>query len=355
MPDEKNLLRRKKSPLWIWGVQVLFLCLFSACASNPRDQYTTFLISTDLMRANDTTKGTFSGIGMYISKIKSSDNALSFIQVISLIEGAPGCRAGIKQGDIIVSINGESTEGLTVDEAMARLRGWSGSSVNLIIQRGENPELPVSIKRSFIEVPTVRYSMIENIGYMKILTFTPNTPERAVDAINYFKRNNYNSIIIDLRNNRGGLLKSAVEVAGLFLEGGVVARTKSRIPIIKRVYNTRRISQVPSDIPIVVLINSGSASGSELVAGALRDRGRAYLVGENSYGKGSIQNIVSFGVIGFRVTTAYYYTPNNINIDQVGLMPDYLVIFPEFNDTENENDIQLHEAINILNNWVSAR
>jgi len=191
-------------------------------------------------------------------------------------------------------------------------------------------EFPLTITRAVIEVPTVRHAMIGDTGYLKVITFTPMTVARARDAINYFSTNNYKSVILDLRNNYGGRLDSAIDVANLFLDGGLVVRTRSRIPSENRDFNARRSSMVTAGIPVVVLINRGSASASEIVAGALKDRGRAYLVGENSFGKGSVQQVIPMNEIGFRLTTARYFTPSDATIDKIGIPPDMEVKFPDF-------------------------
>jgi carboxyl-terminal processing protease len=178
--------------------------------------------------------------------------------------------------------------------------------------------------------------MIGNTGYLKLLTFTPNTVERAKDAITDFTAKGYKSLILDLRNNYGGLLQSAVDICDLFLDGGVVVSTKSRIPDENAVFNARRNTLVGADIPVIVLINRGSASASEIVAGALKDRGRAYLVGEKSFGKGSVQQVFPLDKSGFKLTIARYYTPSDVNIDKIGIPPDREVKFPEFTDKDAE-------------------
>jgi len=301
------------------------------------DPYSTFLPESEMKDLNDTTQGTFGGVGLYISKpINRPDGKPPYIEVASPIEDTPGWRAGINPGDLIISINGDPTDKLTVDEVLGRLRGTPGVVVNLVIQRGDKLEFPVSLTRAIIEVPTAKYAMIGDIGYLKLLTFTPMTVERAANAISEFKSKNFKGVILDLRNNYGGLLNSAIDVSSLFLEGGVVVSTKSRIETENHVFNTRRAVQVPSTIPVVVLINKGSASASEIVAGALKDRGRAFLVGEKSYGKGSVQQVYPLDTAGFKITTARYYTPSDVNIDKIGIPPDRLVKFPEFTDADAE-------------------
>jgi carboxyl-terminal processing protease len=178
--------------------------------------------------------------------------------------------------------------------------------------------------------------MIADIGYLRLITFTPMTVDRAREALDDFASRGYKSLILDLRNNTGGLLDSAVGISSLFLDGGVVVSTKSRIPGETRDFNARQTNMVRADIPIVVLINRGSASASEIVAGALKDRGRAYLVGEKSYGKGLVQQVYPLDRGGFKITTARYYTPSDVNIDKIGIPPDLEVLFPEFTDADAE-------------------
>jgi carboxyl-terminal processing protease len=300
------------------------------------DPYSTFLPESEMTDLNDTTQGSFGGVGLYISKPvgERPDGKPSYVEVASPIEDTPGWRAGINPGDLIIDINGESTDKLTMDEVLARLRGMPGVEVKLLIRRGEKLEFPVTLTRAVIEVPTAKHAMIGDTGYLKLLTFTPMTADRAQAAINEFKSKNYRSLILDLRNNYGGLLNSAVDICSLFLDGGLVVSTKSRIPGENHEFNTRRSMQVTSDIPVVVLINKGSASASEIVAGALKDRGRAYLVGEKSYGKGSVQQVYPIDMAGFKITTARYYTPSGVNIDKIGIPPDREVQFPEFTEAD---------------------
>jgi carboxyl-terminal processing protease len=178
--------------------------------------------------------------------------------------------------------------------------------------------------------------MIGEIGYLRLITFTPMTVEQSQEALNGFKAQNYRGLILDLRNNGGGLLQAAIGICDLFLDSGVVVSTKSRIPSENAVFNAHKATVVPANIPVIVLINRGSASASEIVAGALKDRGRAYLVGERSYGKGSVQQVFPLDKAGFKLTTARYYTPSDVNIDKIGLPPDREVKFPEFTAEDAE-------------------
>ncbi|MDR0316555.1 MAG: S41 family peptidase [Treponema sp.] len=319
--------------------QVIFEGAMNGMFNALNDPYSSFLPESEMSDLNDTTQGSFGGVGLYISKPtgERSDGKPHYVEVASPIEDTPGWRAGINPGDLIIEINGESTDKLTMDEVLARLRGTPGVEVYLVIRRGEKLEFPVTLVRAVIEVPTAKYAMIGDIGYLKLLTFTPYTADRARDAIADFRSKNYRSVILDLRNNYGGLLNSAVDVSSLFLDGGVVVSTKSRIPSENHVFNARRQAMIPADIPVIVLINRGSASASEIVAGALKDRGRAYLVGENTYGKGSVQQVYPLNNVGFKITTARYYTPSDVNIDKLGIPPDREVKFPEFTDADVEH------------------
>ncbi|MCL2806445.1 MAG: S41 family peptidase [Treponema sp.] len=309
------------------------------------DPYSTFLTESDMKDLTDTTQGSFGGVGLNITQSVGPrpDGKPRYVEVVSPIEDTPGWRAGINPGDFISEIDGVGTETLTMDEVLSRLRGTPGESVRLVIKRGERMEFPLTITRAIIEVPTVKYAMIGDTGYLKLITFTPMTVERARDAINEFKSKNYKNIVLDLRNNYGGRLDSAIDVANLFLEGGLVVRTRSRIPSENREFNARRSAVVAANIPIVVLINRGSASASEIVAGALKDRSRAYLVGENTFGKGSVQQVYPLSGVGFKITTARYFTPSDVNIDKIGIPPDREIKFPEF--TEEDAD-RMNKLIN---------
>jgi len=312
------------------------------------DPYSSFLTESDMKDLTDTTQGSFGGVGLNITKAVSPrpDGKPMWVEVVSPIEDTPGWKAGIQPGDFIIDIDGTPTETITMDEVLSRLRGTPGESVKLIIRRGERMEFPITITRAVIEVPTAKHAMIGDTGYLKLITFTPFTADRARDAINEFRSKNYKSLILDLRYNYGGRLDSAVDIANLFLDGGLVVRTRSRIPNENRDFNARRSSTlVPTDMPVIVLINRGSASASEIVAGALKDRGRAYLVGENSFGKGSVQQVypLNANTVGFKITTARYFTPSDVNIDKIGIPPDHEILFPQF--TEEDAD-RMNRLIN---------
>lgn len=302
------------------------------------DPYSMFLPASDMLDFTDITQGNFGGVGLYISKqVVPKDGTPSYVEVSSPIEDTPGWRAGIKAGDLILEIDGETTADLDMDEVLARLRGPAGSQVVVLVRRGENLTFPVTLVRAVIEVPVVKSAMIGDVGYVRVISFTPMTAERFADALASFQKAGYKSLVLDLRNNTGGLLQAGIAVADFFLDGGVVVSTKSRIPAENAVFTARSKTTVPKAMPVVVLVNRGSASASEIVAGALKDRGRAYLVGEKSYGKGSVQNIINLDAkTGFKITTSRYYTPSDVNIDKIGIPPDLEVKFPEIAEAEAE-------------------
>jgi carboxyl-terminal processing protease len=308
------------------------------------DPHSVYLTESDMGDLNDTTQGSFGGVGLFINKPDgpAPDGTPPYVDVASPIEDTPGWRAGIAPGDQIVAIDGESTAELTMDQVLARLRGVPGTTVTLQIHRGDILDFPVTLTRAIIEVPTVKSAVIPgangqaDIGYLRISTFTPMTAERAVEALDAFKAKKCGAVIVDLRYNYGGLLQAAIGVADAFLDGGVVVSTKSRMAEKNAVYTARANTVAPADWPVVVLINRGSASASEIVAGALKDRGRAYLVGENSFGKGSVQEVYPIDQAGFKITVSRYYTPSDVNIDKVGIPPDLEVKLPALTDAQSE-------------------
>ena len=307
------------------------------------DPHSAYLDSDDMRSLTDTTSGEFGGVGMYISKqerdeITGEVQERDFVEIVSPIEDTPAYRAGIQAGDLITSIEGESTVELSIDDVVNRLRGEPGTEVTIMVRRGENLEFPVTLVRDTIEVPTVKSDMIHgDIGFLRIIQFTAHTADRVKDAIDYFEDNNYSSMIIDLRSNPGGLLRSVVDVADLFFSNGLIVGTRGRVASENDRYIADRSREVSPDIPIVVLINPGSASASEILAGAMKDRDRALLLGETTYGKGSVQQIRVLGDSGFRLTMSRYYTPSGDYIDEVGVSPDIELSEPELSAEEEES------------------
>jgi carboxyl-terminal processing protease len=313
------------------------------------DPHTVFLDETMMSDMNDLTSGSFGGVGLYISKQakdpKKAEDEPRYIEIVSPIEDTPGWNAGIMPGDLIIKIDGEPTAPLTVDEAKMRIRGTPGSAVTLSIRRGGQSDFDVSVKRANIVTPVVKKALIPGgtaggppglVGYIRIIEFTAQAKDKVAEAIAEFKRAGYTALILDVRNDPGGLLSAAVEVANLFIDKGLIVSTKGRNPQEDAVYNAKPGLAMAKDVPIVVLLNKGSASASEILAGALKDQKRAYLVGENSYGKGSVQQIYPIDATGFKMTTARYFTPSDENIDKTGIPPDLAAKDPDLSKAEIE-------------------
>lgn len=324
--------------------QVLYEGAMKGIMNALGDPYSSYLDTKQMSSLNDTTGGNFGGVGLSISKAaESTPENPAYVLVASPIEDTPGFKAGIQAGDLIISIDGTDTSTLTMDEVLGHLRGVIGESVSLIVRRGKNMEFPVTLVRALIEVPTVKYGMIDKTGYIKIIEFTPQTPERVQEALDNFEQEKYTSLIIDLRNNPGGLLDSASKVADKFIDSGPIVSTKSRLTYQNDVYTaSSRKTTVKKGIPIIVLINRGSASASEILSGALKDTHLAYLVGERSFGKGSVQQPIPLpNHDGIKITIAKYYTPSDTNIHGIGIPPDREVLFPEFSEEEEKIYMEL--------------
>lgn len=333
--------------------QVLFEGAMQGMFDTLDDPYSYFLDETDMESLGLTTNGSFGGVGLTISKQSRSsagtDNpeAPLFISVISPIEDTPAYRAGIHAGDLITEIDGESTKDFTIDDAVELIRGMPGTTVTLTIKRGNAKPFQVDITRDIVEVPTVKYAMIGDVAYLKLTQFTPFTDDRVAEAIDYFHDQDYNGLIVDVRNNGGGRLSTVIEITDMFLSDGTIVSTRSRVPRENSVYTADANLLVSDSVPMVVLINKGSASASEILAGALKDTGRAIIVGETSYGKGSVQQVRDFGDGGFRLTTSRYYTPGGKNIDQIGIKPDIEVSEPPLSEEEEASFDRLTNEFSI--------
>ncbi len=317
----------------------LFIGAVKGMMESLEDPYTYYLSKDDMRSLMDATTGEFGGLGLYISKPEPGSEAsgqLPFVKIVSPIEDTPAYRTNILPGDYIVKIEDESTEKMTIDDVLDKLRGKAGTDVRISILRGKDIAFDVTITRAEIVIPTVKHAMLDNsTGYMRIIQFTEHTPEKVQEALSFFKKNHYKALIIDVRNNPGGLLRSVVKISDFFLSEGVIVSTRSRIKSRNAVYNaTGWRTIVPKKLKIVVLINKGSASASEILAGALKDTKRGVLLGETSYGKGSVQQIQPLGEGGFKYTVSKYYTPSGTNINKIGIKPNIIVKEDEFTEEE---------------------
>jgi len=313
------------------------------------DPYTLYLDPDAMRDLSDTTTGSFGGVGLSISKpLESKPDSPAYVEVASPIEDSPGAKAGIQSGDLITAIEGRPTADMTMNEVLAVLRGEVGSPVSISVQRGTSIKFDVTLIRAMIEVPTVKHGMIEGskTGYMRLIEFTPDTPLRVQDALNSFEKNGYTALIIDLRDNPGGLITSAVDTADKFIDSGVIVSTKSRLLFENRSFSAaKEKTTVKKGIPIIVLINRGSASSSEILSGALKDYHLAYLVGQRTYGKGSVQQVVPLSSSdGIKLTMARYYTPSDTNIDKTGIPPDLEISNLDITPEQEEIYMNLYNA-----------
>ena len=325
--------------------ETLYTGALKGMLSALNDPYTIYLDNSTFRSLNDTTKGKFGGVGLSISKaFISTPEKPAYVEVASPVEDTPGFKAGIQAGDLIISANGTDTSKITMDEVLDILRGPVGEKVDLVIRRGQNIEFPVTLKREMIEVPTVKFGTIKEVekagtvGYVRIIEFTPQTAERVQQALDSFKKEKISALIIDLRNNPGGLITSVVDVADKFIDQGPIVSTKSRLAFENSVFTASpRKTTFKKDIPIIVLINKGSASASEILSGALKDNHLAYLVGQRTYGKGSVQQVIPLGEDeAIKMTIARYYTPSDTNIDKIGIPPDLEIKYPPLTEAEEK-------------------
>ena len=284
------------------------------------DPHSTFLNNEELSELKVQTKGEFGGLGIEVTL----ENG--FVKVISPIDDTPASRAGIKSGDLITHLDDEPVLGMTLSEAVSIMRGKAGSKIILTVSRNENKTLKIEIIRAVIELKAVKSRVQSNIGYIRVSSFNQKVDSEIIKAINKFKKNNeIIGYVLDLRNNPGGLLDQAVNVTDIFLDRGEIVSTRGRFERDGSRYNSIK-SDLTDGLPLVVLINQGSASASEIVAGALQDHKRAIIMGTKSFGKGSVQTIIPSGEnVAIKLTTAKYYTPHGRSIQKTGIDPDILV------------------------------
>ncbi len=310
------------------------------------DPYSSYMSPEMLKEMQTETKGEFGGLGIEVGM------EAGVVKVISPIDGSPAEAVGVKAGDYIVKINGTQVQGKTLSEAVDLMRGPVGSEIEITVRSiGNRKALTFKIIRDIIEIKSVKARVLEkNIGYVRLTSFNDNSSDQFKDIIENFKTKEINKYILDLRNNPGGLLNQAIKITDFFLDNGEIVSTKS-----KKKFDNRKWFAKKGDIingnTLIVLINYGSASASEIVAGALKDHKRAIILGESSYGKGSVQSIIPLKNDGaIRLTVSKYYLPSGDSISEVGVKPDIFVAesSDEFRiDTDTDN--QLEYALKLLN------
>lgn len=306
------------------------------------DPYTDYFTQTEAKQFSQQIAGTFSGIGAELGKDKDGN-----LIVIAPINGSPAEKAGLKAKDIIASIDGSATTGMSTDDAVSKIRGKKGTKVALKLIR-DGKEQSITITRDNITLPSVTAKILDNnVGYLQISQFGDDTTKLALQAAQNFKDHNVNAVILDLRGDPGGLLDSAVGVSSLWLPTGTKILDEKRDGNVINTY-TSNGNDILHGIRTAVLIDSGSASAAEITAGALKDNGAATLIGEKSFGKGSVQQIVDFSDgSALKVTIARWYRPNGENIDKKGITPDKKVSLSD-EDAKNGNDTQKNAAIDFV-------
>ena len=311
------------------------------------DPYSSYMNPEMFDNMNTETKGAFGGLGIEVGM------EAGVVKVISPIDDTPAARAGVKAGDYIIRIDDSQVQGKTLMEAVNLMRGPVGTPIEITIRRkGEKKAIVLKIVREIIQVSSVTAKVIDNnIGYFRLTSFNENSGQQLKSKIDEFKaENEINRFILDLRNNPGGLLSQAVKISDFFLNDGEIVSTRGRNKRENRKWFAKKGDRINGK-PLIVLINYGSASASEIVAGALKDHKRAILIGENSYGKGSVQSIIPLKNKGaIRLTISKYYLPSGKSISEVGVIPDFEV------EEENEDfaintasDNQLNFAIKLFN------
>ncbi len=311
------------------------------------DPYSSYMSPEMLQEMQTETKGEFGGLGIEVGM------EAGVVKVISPIDGSPAEEVGVKAGDYIVKINGIQVQGKTLSEAVDLMRGPVGSKIEITVRRiGVRKALTFNIIRDVIEIKSVKFKVFnDNVGYVRLTSFNDNSSDQLENVIKNFKKDqNINKYILDLRNNPGGLLNQAIRITDFFLDNGEIVSTKSKKSSDNRKWFAKKGDLIDGNT-LLVLINYGSASASEIVAGALKDHKRAIIVGESSYGKGSVQSIIPLKNNGaIRLTISKYYLPSGDSISEVGVNPDIFVAenSEEFRiDTDSDN--QLEFALKLLN------
>ena len=311
------------------------------------DPYSSYMSPEMLSNMQTETSGKFGGLGIEVGM------EAGVVKVISPIDNTPASKAGLKAGDYIVKINDEQVQGKSLSEAVDLMRGEVGSDIEITVRRkGVKKALIFNITREIIKIQSVKSEILENsVGYLRLNAFNENSSDQIKNQLKVIKKNkNIKSYILDLRNNPGGLLSQAIKISDFFLNEGEIVSTKSRNKSENKKFFARK-GDIIDGKTLIVLINYGSASASEIVAGALKDHKRAIVLGEQSYGKGSVQSIIPLNNKGaIRLTISKYYLPSGKSISEVGVVPD-IEIGEETDDFKinSESDNQLKFALKLLN------
>ena len=303
------------------------------------DPHSAYLTDDDYENLQESTEGQFTGLGIEIGYRGG------FIAIVTPIDGSPAIDAGLKAGDVILKIDGTSTQGMSTSESSTYMRGPEGTTVTLEIGRaGESQPFDVIVTRGVIDVPSVRSRELDD-GYwlIRVSRFQRDSGREVTSAIeSALEKGEIKGVVLDVRNNPGGVMNASVEMASNFLDGGLVVYTKGRHPDSMNTYNAEPGELLPG-VPVVVLVNGGSASASEIIAGALQDRGRAVIMGTQSFGKGSVQTVLPVSdTKALKLTTSLYYTPNGRSIQAEGIVPDVVVERAQLTSLEQGN--RLREA-----------
>jgi carboxyl-terminal processing protease len=307
------------------------------------DPHSAYLDKDSYKDLQEGTSGEFGGLGI---EIGMEDG---FVKVISPIDGTPAEHSGIKAGDLIIRLDETSVKGLSLNDAVNLMRGKPGSDIILtIVREGEDIPLSITITRAIITVKSVRSRTLEpGYGYVRVSNFQTHTAEdlrKSLEKLKEENENNLNGLILDLRNNPGGILNAAVGVSDLFLDSGLIVYTEGRIQDSKLNFNAKP-SDILRDAPIIVLVNGGSASASEIVAGALQDHERAIIMGERTFGKGSVQTILPMNdEAALKLTTARYFTPSGRSIQASGIEPDIIIENISVKNEMDNNAIRIKES-----------
>lgn len=308
------------------------------------DPHSYFLNEKEFADIKESIKGEFGGIGVEIMYEPQG------LRVISPIDDTPAFKAGIRPKDLIFAINDDLVANMNSSEAIKKMRGAKGSNVKIgIVREGEMEPIELNVTRDIIKVNPVRFHLYGDIGYIRIATFSDQTASSTKNAIEALQKqagqNKIKGYVLDMRNNPGGLLKQSVDIANYFLDNGQIVSTRNREGKDIELFKADHSTLIPANIPLVVLINGGSASASEIVAGALQDNKRAIILGTKSFGKGSVQTVAELpGYGGIRITTALYYTPSGKSIQAEGIIPDILVEQAKVELLSNDKKLQFSEA-----------